>query len=285
MKLKLCASLLLGVLTFVTQVVAVAAPFLSVDIDAYSASQSQTIGPTEAGFQSWEMADGLFLDPNIDWGSSGAAGLTKIFPTSEGNITANLKGVGTSLAARNRGANSDVNSAITQDFVFVARDAAIAFGRNYVKLTLSGLTPNETYQFTGYNRDHFNGGTDSFQAWSDLTRLGGLDGPSAWLDANVGAGASYQPAVGGVDNPIPTARRAALSGPSSTDPLAYSGSFATTADASGVVTVYGWADPNSFSGTQAASLLNGFQLAVVPEPGSLILCAFGLAGLAFRRVR
>ena len=39
------------------------------------------------------MAEGLFLDPSIDWGNSGAAGLTKVFPTTEGNITANLIGV------------------------------------------------------------------------------------------------------------------------------------------------------------------------------------------------
>lgn len=29
-------------------------------------------------------------DPSIDWGNSGAAGLTRVFPTSEGNITANI---------------------------------------------------------------------------------------------------------------------------------------------------------------------------------------------------
>lgn len=289
MKLKLFACLLLGSLAFVTQAAAVAAPFLSVDIQGTNTINDgvPAFGPVEAGYEGWDMVEGLFLDPGIDWGNSGATGLTKVFSTSVGNITANLIGVvpNASRGARDRGANADVNSPITQDFVFAQRDNAIAFGRNYVKLTLSGLTPNEIYQFTGYARDHFNGGEDSFQAWSDLTRLGGLDGPSAWLDANVEAGASYQPAAGGALNPIPTARRSAVSGPSSTDPLAFAGSFATTADASGIVTVYGWADPNSFSGVQGAALLNGFQLAAVPEPGSLILCAFGLAGLAFRRVR
>lgn len=34
----------------------------------------------------WEAAEGLFLDPSIDWGNSGAAGLMRVFPTSEGNI-------------------------------------------------------------------------------------------------------------------------------------------------------------------------------------------------------
>ena len=61
---------------------------------------------------------------------------------------------------------------------------------------------------TAWARDHFNGGADSFQAWSrSFSALGGVDGPSAWLDANVGAGASYQPAPGGTMNPIPTLAR------------------------------------------------------------------------------
>ena len=44
--------------------------------------------------------------------------------------------------------------------------------RRYNKLTLSGLVPGQVYEFTGYARDHFNGGTDSFQAWSDRGFLG-----------------------------------------------------------------------------------------------------------------
>jgi hypothetical protein len=287
MKLKLWACLVvtLGTLAIATQAIALPVPFLSVDVNGYNAGGGQTIGETQAGYQGWEAAEGLFLDPAIDWSASGAAGLTQVFSTSEGNITANLVGVGPSRGARNRGDNSDAQGDMTQDFVFAQRDQAIAFGRHYIKLTLSGLAAGSTYQFTGYARDHFNGGTDSFQAWSDLTRLDGLDGPAAWLDANVGAGASYQPAVGGTDNPMKTGSRSAVSGPAASDPLAFAGSFATTADPNGIVTVYGWADPNSFSGVQGASLLNGFQLGHVPEPASLVLFAFGLAGVALRRVR
>jgi hypothetical protein len=284
MKLKFCASLLLGMLAFVAQAGAAHFdPFLAVDVNGYNAGGGQSIGPTLPGFQGWEMAEGLFLDPSIDWGASGAAGLSKVF----GSVTANLIGVApnSSRGARNRGANAGAISDLTSDFVFSQRDNAIAFGRHYNKLTLSGLTPGETYEFTGWAREPFNGGLDSFQAWTDLANLGGLDGPSAWLDANVAAGASYQPAPGGVNNPIPTALRSPTSGPDSADPFAYAASFNTTADASGVVTVYTWADPNSFSGVQGASLLNGFQLAQVPEPASLALCAFALVGVAIRRVR
>jgi hypothetical protein len=290
MRLKLLVCLVFAVaITTAQQMLAAPffSPFLAVDIDAYNAGGGQSIGPTAAGFQGWENAEGLFLDPSIDWASSGAAGLTKVFPTANGNITANMIGFvpNASRGARNRGANSDVGSDLTSDFVFAARDNAIAFGRNYIKLTLSGLTANQQYEFTGWARDHFNGATDSFQAWSDLALLGGVDGPSAWLDANVGAGASYQPAVGGINNVVPHYERSPVSGAAGADAYTYARSFVTNANASGVVTIYTWADPNTFSGIQGASLLNGFQLGVAPEPTSFVLCGLGFIGLVLQSRR
>jgi hypothetical protein len=260
-------------------------PFLAVDVNGYNAGGGQVLGPTEPGFQGLEAAEGLFLDPSIDWGNSGAAGLTKVFSTSEGNVTANMIGVAPSsfLGARNRGANMGAQSAITQDFVFAQRNVD-GFGQHFIKLTLSGLAPGEIYEVTTYARDGFNAGTDSFQAWTDRAALGGLDGPGAWMNANVGPGALYQPAAGGVNNPIPTLARSPTSGADSADPYAYAATFFSTADGSGVVTVYGWADPNSFSGTQTATLMNGFQIAI-PEPGSLSLLVAGFASLMSARRR
>lgn len=298
MKLKLFACLVMaGALVPVTRSVAAPlfTPFLSVDVNGANAGGGQTLGPTQPGYQGWTAYEGFDqLDPNYnpaeDWGNSGAAGLTKVFPTSKGNITANLIGVVPNAfrGARNRGANTDALGDLTSDFVFAQRDNAIAFGRNYFKLTLSGLAPNTSYEFTGFARDHFNGGADSFEAWTDLSALGGLDGPSAWLDANVAAGASYQPAPGGTMNPIPTKRRSPVSGPAGVDPYSYATSFLTSSNGSGVVTIYSWSDPNSFSGVQGAAVLNGFDVGLhVPEPATLTLVGCMLIGIACRgrRVR
>jgi hypothetical protein len=291
MKLKLIACLVMaGALTFCAHAVAAPlfTPFLSVDINGANYGGGQTVGPTAAGFQPWNAFEGFDqLDPNYnpaeDWGNSGAAGLTKVFPTSEGNITANMTGVvpNSFRGARNRGANSGALTDLTQDFVFAQRDAAIAFGRNYIKLTLSGLLPNQAYEVTAWARDHFNGGADSFQSWTNLAILGGLDGPSAYMDANVAAGYSYQPAAGGVNNPIPKIVRTPVSGPdSTTDQYAYAATFVSHSDSAGVLTLYTWADPNTFSGVQGASLLNGFQIGVfVPEPASFALGGIGVIGL------
>jgi hypothetical protein len=164
------------------------------------------------------------------------------------------------------------------------------------------------YEFTGFAREPaFNAANladpndpgQSFQSWTDRAALGGLDGPAAWLDANVGAGASYQPVYDtstppvntGYKNPIPHYRRSQVAGPDSlslADPYFHSASFATRADGSGVVTVYTWSDPNGFGTTvQGASLLGGFQLAPydVPEPTTLTILSIGAFGLVFGRRR
>lgn len=303
MKLKLCACLVASSLALVTQALAAPTflPFLSVDINGYNAGGGQTLGPTQAGYQPWEMAEGLFLDPAIDWAASGTAGLTKVFSTPKGNVTANLTGVGLNRGARNRGTNAGGQTALNQDFVFAQRDSAIGFGRNYVRLQLSGLTANQVYELTLFAREPaFNPeGVDplaSYQAWTTISALGGVDGPAAWLDANVAAGASYQPVSVAPNpntykNPIPTLARSPISGADATSAANiyyHSATIYPKADATGKIVVYGWADPNGFgSNVQGASLLNGFALGngAVPEPataGLFVVALMGLAGLRRR---
>lgn len=299
MKLKLFTCLVLGTLATVSHAVAapIFTPFLSVDVNGYNADGGQSKGPTLAGFQDFTAAQDLFADPSINWGSSGAAGLTNVY----GAYTVNIKGIpgaAGNRAARNRGANAGAVSDLTQDFVYAERGNNAGFGQHWVKITVSGLIPNQGYEMTAYAREPFNGGVDnnnsSWQAWSDRNRLGGLDGPGLWMDANVGVGALYQPTweatPGGptdgiYKNPIPTAVRSRISGPDSADPYAYAASLLTKANGSGVIEVYGWGDPQAYSGTQTVSLLNGFQLAQTPEPTSLVLFGLGMMGLTVYRRR
>jgi hypothetical protein len=317
MKVKLYACLAVFALLCATPAVAapLSTPFLSVDINGYNAGGGQTIGPTQAGFQPWEMVQGLFLDPSIDWGNSGAAGLTKVFATSEGNITANLRGIAppaSDLGARNRGGDGTAYplQGALQDFVFAKNNTSFGtngsggmggFGQNYIRLQLSGLVPNQPYEVTMLAREQnfaseaqeFGQPQGSAQAWTDIAALGGLDGPGAWLNANV----DPDPAVylgiytdhdmdpntpdvdTGYKNPIPTLDRSPISGlDHADDPYYYSATFRSTADAGGNLVVYGWSDANTYGGNniQRASLINGFQIGIVPEPATVVLFALGL---------
>lgn len=299
-----------AMIMFVTPAMAapIATPFLSVDVNGYNAGGGQAKGPTEAGYEDFEGGEGLGLDPAVNWGGSGATGLTNTYSTSEGDISATIIGTGSSLGARERGANSGGLPDLLRDFVFSQRDGANAYGRNYIKLQLSGLTPGQKYEVTLHAReqafDH-DGDDDpqtSHQAWTDLAALGGVDGPAAWLDANVGQDASYQPIFvdddmdpntpdvdTGYKNPIPTLARSQVSGPdalSMSDPYFHSASIVSTADGNGDVIVYGWSDPNGFGQTvQGASLLNGFAVGVIPEPTSAVLFVAGLIGITGVRRR
>ncbi len=208
MKWKLYAYLLVGAFVTVTQALASGpsvTPFLSVDINGANYGGGQTVGPTQAGFDPWNAFQGFdqldpSYDPAEDWGSSGAAGLTKVFASSEGPVTANLIGVnpGSNKGSRNRGATDPTYPLhdVLSDIAFAQNNttppddpnvgpAGGGFGQSFVKLQLSGLVPNQRYQVTMLAREQaFNDAAReadqphaSLQAWTDLAALGGLDGP------------------------------------------------------------------------------------------------------------
>ena len=121
MKLKRYACIvLIGALLTATQ--ASAAPtftsFLSVDINGYNADGGQLKGPTEPGFQDFEAGQGWFVPAPVRWDNSGAAGLTNVFATTQGNITVNMRGIApaSTLFARNRGPNAGGLPTLHQDF-------------------------------------------------------------------------------------------------------------------------------------------------------------------------
>ena len=136
-----------------------------------------------------------------------------------------------------------------QDFA-AAQRGLDGFGQNYVRLQLSGLIPNQFYEFTGFSREAaFNSAIDhvgsaplaSYASWTDIAMLGGVDGPGPWMNANVGPQSVYQPiytdhdmnpATPDVDtgykNPVPSKGRSPMSGPdslSAADPYYHSISF------------------------------------------------------------
>ena len=153
--------------------------------------------------------------------------------------------------------------------------------------------PNKYYEFTGFSREPtFTSPTNhvgdaklaSYAAWTDIDRLGGVDGPGLWMNANVGANAVYQPIYTdhdnnpatpdqptGYKNPIPTSVRSPVSGPdtlSAANIYHHSATFITKSDATGNVVVYNWSDPNGYGSTsQGATLLNGFKLGLIPLAG------------------
>jgi hypothetical protein len=317
MKWKFCACLVVGAMAAAAQAVAapVFVPFLSVDVNGYNADGGQAKGPTEPGFQDFEAGQGLFVAAPVRWDNSGAAGLTNVYSTFFGNITVNIKGVAPSstLLSRERGANAGGYPGMYRDFAAAQRGLG-GFGQNYIRVQLTGLKPNQNYEFTGFAREAaFNSATDhvgsaqlaSYTAWTDLARLGGVDGPGPWMDANVGAAAVYQPIYTdhdanagtpdvptGYKNPIPTIARVSMSGPdslSAADLYAHAATFITKSDATGSVVVYAWSDPNGYGSTsQGATLLNGFQIGegfAIPEPASLSLVALALFAVANPRHR
>jgi hypothetical protein len=235
-------------------------PSLAVDINGSGTSSDpnppgelQTAAP--AGWPDWPTWEGWHFDRD----PAGGPSWSKTF----GSTTITITGVtddGSGLHSRNRsdpnGGSDQYISNLYKDFIYVQHSSGVGYGADYMKLDLNGLEPNKPYEFTAFNWDAFAvPGTEEvkYVAW-------GLECPCDYP--------SYGPTVGGGGQAPKLAR--ILSGgadpcdPNLLDAFHYSGSFTVKTNGNGEMTLYAWADHDSWDGTQHAPL-SGFAIGIDPN--------------------
>ncbi|WP_428939059.1 autotransporter-associated beta strand repeat-containing protein [Fontivita pretiosa] len=185
--------------------------------------------------------------------------ISKTFSTgsvASGAITVSIA-AGTqaiSLNSRDRGTPSGTANFgdMYRDSLFAQRDTALGLGSNPLVITISGLDPNQTYSFTGFAYDPFSSGQMIF----------GAANPQPYGYTDTGDGFIFM-------NP-PEPLNSSILGPRITwegpvppaNEYAYSSTFKVTADASGSVTFYEWANGYA-GGSQSWTMLGGFQVGTV----------------------
>jgi hypothetical protein len=258
--------------------------------DAYGVTWSPWGGPVSTS------GDGTQL-PNSNGGAGNANSIAKTFggltaTLSTPGVAANYAQNGTgALNGRDRGvppgdpANSPTVPAgdgdMFRDFEFAGINSGqtTVQSENYLQLTLTGLTPGGQYQVELYSYDQSSNNTT---CWSGSPLLDPGVG-----DINATTGAFTAPADEQIISWNSTWVRGGI--PSGGSQLAPQPGalFTETADNTGTVTFYGWGGDgltgNANSQSATSSYLDGFQIAVVPEPASISLVAVGALGLLSRR--
>jgi hypothetical protein len=281
----MCRKLL--ILCFALVVIAMSTPVLAapsysapLKIDFNGEGVGQT-GRTQTGWEGWDFD----RSPTVNT-------FTKPFTIGGSKVSVELKGVKNDASmpgSRMRGdqASSKLGD-VHQDLFFVATTGAGVglLGLDYiqVKFTLGTSYANKDFRITAFAWDsayntYHDSYNDDYAAWGVVnpSTNGGYhtlryDDPCTPEDEN------------GIDKAnIPILAQHLMQGPQQSDPsvgwYTYSSTFDVTADATGVVMIYGWFN-GAFQGSYHMPI-NG--LIMVPEPMTVAL--LGLGGLALLRRR
>ncbi|HEY7089534.1 MAG TPA: hypothetical protein VH518_15665 [Tepidisphaeraceae bacterium] len=164
--------------------------------------------------------------------------------------------VANAINSRDRGAptTGSVNFGdMYRDFVFVSHDFNRQNGSSPMIITLNGLDPNKTYNFTGYAYDPFQPGQEIYGVANPIQFDYAQEG-----DANPANGIFGSP----IDPTWGTIMGQRISWAPGSDPVSpddYSTTFKFTTDSAGNATFYTWGN----SSAQGAAILSGLQIGTV----------------------
>ncbi len=259
-------------------------PIVQVDINGEG---GPTFDPADApAWNGWDWVSGVSSVTNDDGAPAGFTN-TETFNGIEVTLSGlwGPDAIGAGFAnpfvdGRDRlvdsGASADqFRDAVYTDFVFITRNQAVALGHNFFEFDFSGLEPNTPYRFRMYNYDlfaNFDPMNTSFMSYS-------LQNPSDFPNYFPTLNDFVDGQVVSLEPPGESKRpeelellfRSPMGGPQPSDTenpafdpgpfdFPYTAEFTITSDDEGEVTFFSWPDGDSFSNTQLAGLINGFEI-------------------------